>query len=146
MITPAIRSYAPTADNYAFSLVDTQIDPGVTSLDMDLGGEQDRFLTWILPFSDVVGMLGQAGISNFDRDTHLQFLVATSTQPNSFNQDINGLGSSITSTETWENLGGFSETYTPSSLMPVPEPSAGALLCAGMGFAMLLFLQRRQAR
>jgi hypothetical protein len=145
MITPAVRTYTPSVANYAFPPIDQKIDPGVTSIDLDLSGRQDRFLTWILPFADVVGMLGTAGISGVDRDTHMQFMAATSTQPNSFNQDLNGVTGGINASETWGSLGGFSQTYTPASLTPVPEPGSHVLLSAGLGFGILILLQNRNS-
>ena len=71
----------------------------------------------------------------------MRYVAATSTQTNSLNQDLGGIDGGNTSTTSWEDLGGFTETVTPHGTV-VPEPSSGILAFGAL--AATLFIRRRR--
>ena len=140
IITTPLVSYAennPLYDNYDFSSV-TTIDPLETNTDLDSGGKVDYYLTFVVPFDDIVAQLGTLGIT-FDENSTVQYVFGTSTQTNALNQDLAGPTGGTTSTLTWEQLGAISLEYTASG-SPVPEPSTALLL--GMGLMSLAAARR----
>ncbi|HEX9813770.1 MAG TPA: PEP-CTERM sorting domain-containing protein [Myxococcota bacterium] len=140
IITTPLVSYAennPLYDNYDFSPV-TTIDPLETNTDLDSGGKVDYYLTFVVPFDDIVAQLGILGIT-FDENSTVQYVFGTSTQTNALNQDLAGPTGGTTSTLTWEQLGAISLEYTASG-SPVPEPSTALLL--GMGLMSLAAARR----
>jgi len=140
IITTPLASYAennPLYDNYDFSPV-TTIDPLETNTDLDSGGKVDYYLTFVVPFDDIVAQLGILGIT-FDENSTVQYVFGTSTQTNALNQDLAGPTGGTTSTLTWEQLGAISLEYTASG-SPVPEPSTALLL--GMGLMSLAAARR----
>jgi hypothetical protein len=138
--TTALASYAqndPLYDNYDWSAV-TTIDPLETNTDLDSGGKVDFYLTFVVPFDDVVAQLAAVGIT-FDENSSVRYVFGTSTQANALNQDLAGPNGGTSSTLTWEQLGAISLEYTASG-SPVPEPATALLL--GVGLASLSALRR----
>ena len=138
IITTPLASYAETAANYDFSPV-TTIDPLETNTDLDAGGNEDVYLTFVVPFGDIVTELGLLGIT-FDENSTVQYVFGTSTQTNALNQDLAGPTGGTTSTLTWEQLGAISFEYSASGT-PIPEPSTALLL--GLGLVSLAVARRR---
>src|ERR1051325_6588245 len=110
-----IFTYPTVSSNYNWSMVTSTMDPAVltstnpnpTNLDGAPGiGETDYFLSFFIPFSDLVSALQAVGISGVTTNTRMHYLAATSTQANSLNQDINGF-SGIPAN------GSFTNIYTP---------------------------------
>jgi hypothetical protein len=140
MVATPLVSYTPTASNYYWNPVTTTNDPSVgTALDLDNGGlpaGNDYFLGFAIPFSDIVAQLAAVGIT-FDQNSTLTYVIATATQANSLNQDLNGVAGSINSSLTWSQLGVLTDPMTVTGLAAVPEinPSifAGLLLLAAVG-------------
>jgi hypothetical protein len=144
--TPLV-SYTPTASNYYWSAVTTTNDPSVGSeTDLD-GSGTDFFLGFAIPFSDIVAQLAAAGIA-FDENSTLTYVIATATQANSLNQDLNGVAGSVNSSLTWSQLGVLSNPMTASGLAAVPEINpalwVGLLLVAVA--AQRRFSQRTKAK
>jgi hypothetical protein len=137
MVATPLVSYTPTASNYYWSAVTTTNDPSVgTATDLDGGGQNDYFLGFAVPFSDVVAQLAAAGIT-FDQNSTLTYVIATATQANSLNQDLNGVAGSVNSSLTWSQLGVLSNPMTAGGLAAVPEISPGlwvGLLLVAVGF------------
>lgn len=134
MVATPLVSYAPTASNYYWSVVTTTNDPSLgTAKDLDGGGQDDFFLGFAIPFSDIVAQLAAVGIT-FDQNSTLTYVIATATQANSLNQDLNGVAGSVNSSLTWSQLGVLSNPMTASGLAAVPEINpalwVGALLAA----------------
>jgi len=141
IITTPLVAYAendPIYDNYDFSTV-TAIDPLEVNTDLDGGGNEDYYLTFVIPFDDIVAQLGILGIT-FDENSTVQYVFGTSTQPNALNQDLAGPNGGTTSGLTWDQLGAISLEYSASGT-PVPEPSTALLL--GLGLASLAAARRR---
>ncbi|MCA9140642.1 MAG: PEP-CTERM sorting domain-containing protein, partial [Planctomycetales bacterium] len=133
-ITGPLMTFAESPTNYSFTSVDT------TDLDIDADGELDYFLSFAMPFQSVVDMmLAESGIA-IDQYTAFGFVMATATQDNSFNQDINGLPKSFSKSATWTSLGAISIPLAP--VTAVPEPSTFALL----GMFTLTFVTARRRR
>ena len=141
-------SYTPTADNYYWSPVTTTNDPSVGSAtDLDGGGRPDFFLGFSIPFTDVVNQLALLGIP-FDENSALTYVIATATQANSLNQDLNGVDGSYDGALTWSQLGVLSNPMTVSGLAAVPEVSPGlwiVLLLAAVG-VQRHFQKRKMAK
>ena len=93
------------------------------------GGDTDQFLSFSVPFSDVVTQLSLRGIT-IDEKSPLTYIMATATQDNSLNQDLNGVNGSINSGLTWKDLGVETELLTSTGT--IPEPST--LFFMAMGF------------
>ena len=142
IISPATVSYAETSSTYGFTDVDSTIDPPALSFDLNGDGRTDQFLSFVVPFSDVVAALAVRGIAGFTKDTPMWLVAATATQDNSLNQDLIGVAGGVNSTITWEQLGALTEIYSASSQGPVPEPSTMALFC--MAAVSLLFRASRR--
>jgi len=123
---------------YDFSAVDATIDPPATTFDFDNDTNNDYFLSFVIPFQNIVDELVGKGIA-FDEDSQFQLVAGTSTQPNALNQDLGGPDGGTTSTETWENLGAMTTPFSPSM---IPEPDTGALF--GLGLIGLAAAKRRR--
>lgn len=130
IVSTPLVSYTPTATNYNWSAVNSTIDPTVGSAtDIDGGGQNDYFLSLSVPFADVVAQLSLRGIG-IDENSTFSYVIATATQANSLNQDLNGVGKTYNGTATWAALGAQSDPFSASGVA-VPEPASGALLLGG---------------
>ena len=123
IVTTPLFSYTITASNYSWLAVNTTIDPSVgTSTDLNGDGKTDYFLTFSVPFADVIAALSGRGINGVDQNTTFSYVAATSTQGNALNQDLNGVGSGYDPNATWGTLGIVSDPMTAGGV-PVPEPN-----------------------
>jgi hypothetical protein len=134
-------TYAEAAGNYDWSPVDGTIDPLASSFDVDADGQTDYFLSFVVPFQDVVDALAANGVAGVDQSTALGFVVGTSTQANSFNQDLAGPPGGVNSSSGWGVLGAVSSPTAPSAM---PEPDSAALL--GLGLVALAWARRASLR
>ncbi len=136
----AIYSEAISASNYLWTGVTvgpTGNDPvaGGTA-DISGDGNQDYFATWIMPFSKLQSSAASRGITGITASSQIRFVVGTSEQGNSLNQDINGTSGNTNSTSTFASLGAVSPVVTAAGGV-VPEPaSLGYVLTAGLMFAV----------
>jgi len=132
IVSAPLASYTITALNYNWTAVNSTIDPTVgTATDINGDGKNDYFLTFTVPFADVVTQLNAQGIS-VNQNSTFSYVVATATQANSLNQDLNGVGGSYDPNATWSTLGVISDPITADGI-PIPEPStalASAILAA----------------
>lgn len=135
--------------NYAFQQVSPTLDPGVTNLNLDGGSggggdHTDYFASFIIPFNELVTAINGLGLnigSNFNENSGIQYIVATSNNQNTLNQDLNGINGQLSSTSTWQTLGGFTTTYSSAGLA-IPEPSALIFVLTG---SLLLFHRGRKS-
>lgn len=154
--TTSIQSSNPyyetvtSASNFSFTAVNATINPGVTNTNLDGGtggaNATDHFVSIVLPFANLVTIVNNmnlAGVgTNFNENTPLRYIAATSQQANSLNQDLNGIGATYNASSTWTQLGGFTNTMNATGVASVPEPSATLIGCLG---ASLILLRRRRA-
>lgn len=125
------RTYALTVTNYNHRPVDYLTDGGTSNdLTVNTLGDPDYFVSFMVPFADVVSFLAGKSIQITDQSP-TRFAAATSTQTNSLNQDLGGVNGGVNSTLTWEQLGGFTQIIYPSG-QAVPEPSSSLLLIASL--------------
>ncbi len=120
MVSTPLVSYTLTAANYSWMAVTGVNDPTATSFDLDASGP-DFFLSYSIPFSDIVAQLAAKGITGFNENSSMTYVVATATQANSLNQDLNGVAGGVNSSLTWAQLGVQSNTMTPAGIAVVPE-------------------------
>jgi hypothetical protein len=128
----ALFSYALSASNYHFGAVNATIDPAATTFDVDADGSNDYFVSFVIPFANVVSALGAQGINAFDDASAMRLVFGSSTQPNALNQDLGGPTGGTTSTQTWGQLGAISNPLSPSGGFAVPEPGTASLLSFGL--------------
>ena len=140
-------------DQSNYRAVDTLIDGGTTT---NAGSPDDTSVDWYvtfqLPFASLINFLNDEGemgvgntISGVDDTTPLRFIVASSTQANSLNQDIGGIDGNDPNYDpnlTWDQQPGspLSQPFNGTGL--VPEPSSSLLLILG---GLGLLLRRRRA-
>jgi len=140
IVSTPLVSYTPTASNYHWTAVNTTIDPTVgTATDIDGGGQNDQFLTFSVPFNDVVTQLGNRGVTGVTQNSTFSYVIATATQANSLNQDINGVGKTFDPAATWSSLGVISNDLSASGV-PVPEFSTG--LSVASALALIIAFER----
>ena len=130
-------SYTETALNYHYAAVDTP------TTDVDGDGNTDFFLSFGIPFADIVAQLAVQSIG-IDDTTDLAFVLATATQDNSFNQDVNGLPKNYDNSATWSDLGALSDPIAPAAAA-VPEPHSLFLMGLSVICGFGLVRQRRLA-
>lgn len=144
-----VNSYTETSQNYSFTPLSTAIDPTSVNFDLNADGRTDQFLSFFVPFADVTSALASQNI-NFTTNSLMDLVAATATQPNSLNEDLNGVSGGINSGQAWAQLGAASDAYTPTSISPVnptsvPEPVSGTLfsVLGGMTLLQLVVMRRR---
>lgn len=118
--------------NYHFGLVDLVSDPDATSF--ALGGGANVFLSFSFDFHAIVTNLSNVGVS-IDENSGINYVMATATQDNALNIDINGINGGTGSTLTYGELGAASDTFAPTG-DAIPEPAVMALLSLG-SFSLL---------
>jgi hypothetical protein len=136
-IGAALYSYAATASNFSWTAVTAVINP-IPGLDTDLDnlGDNDYFLSFALPFNDIVNALFTTKGITITENSAVSFVAATSTQANKMNQDYLGINdkSGYNPTNTFSQLGVIS-TATPPV---IPEPATVLLFGVGGMGAWLL--------
>lgn len=141
MVSTPLVSYTQTVANYSWLPVNATIDPSVgTATDLDGGGQNDYFLTFSIPFADVKLQLAVRGIAGIDQNSGFSYVVATATQANSLNQDLNGVGKNYDGAATWSSLGAVTYATSPAGFIQVPETGTPALLV--LGLSALIGLRR----
>jgi hypothetical protein len=135
IVNPAAKTYTETATNYHFAAVSSVLQPGVTQFDINADGKTDQFLSFAVPFQDVVAQLSSSGIAGVNEDTKLRYVFATATQANSLNQDIGGVGKTFDPNATWASLGVFSQSAAVRSFALCEPSTLAMLLLALLGAA-----------
>ena len=126
IVSTPLVSYTQNATNYHWAAVNTTIDPIVgTATDIDGGGQTDRFLSFGVPFNDVVTQLAARGVSGIDENSSFSYVMATATQANSLNQDLNGIPKTYDGAATWSTLGALADPLSASGVAIIPEINPG---------------------
>ncbi len=139
--------YTPGALNYNYRAVNFVTDGGSTN---DIGAgtkaEPDYYVSFLVPLADVAAFLTSTmptkfnATTPFTENTPVRYVLGTSTQSNSFNQDLGGVNGQVNSSTTWTVLGGFTPTLTASR--PIPECSSALL--AFIGSVLTFGFKRRR--
>ena len=137
IVSAPLVAYTITALNYYWTAVNSTIDPTVGSAtDLNGDGKNDYFLTFSVPFADVVAQLAAKGIT-VTQNSAISYVVATATQANSLNQDLNGVGGTYDPNATWSTLGVISDPITlAGNPPPIPEPNTALLATIVIAFAI----------
>jgi hypothetical protein len=138
------KTYAETSANYDFRAVNGVNDPLTSSFDLNGDGSNDFFLSFSIPFPDIVSEASRLAGATIDRSSPLRYIVATSQQDNAFNQDLGGIQGGVNSSSTWTQLGGITTAIAPNATN-VPEPGGISTAMAGL-LAIAALIARRQAR
>ncbi|WP_035603611.1 hypothetical protein [Haloferula sp. BvORR071] len=137
----ATYSYTRDANNYSYRPVNYLTDGGTTNdATPSTTGDPDYYLSFMMPFADIVGFLKNNKSINITDQSSLRYVVATSTQTNSLNQDLGGVNGGVNSAQTWSQLGGFSQTVNASG-NTIPEPSSFVMIAP---LTLLAALRRRR--
>ncbi|MEY2557856.1 MAG: hypothetical protein QOE34_1281 [Verrucomicrobiota bacterium] len=101
----------------------------------------DYLLSFSVPFRDVVSQLALLGITGFDENSSLSYVIATATQAHSLNQDLNGVDKNYDGSLSWSLVGVMSNPMTASGISLVPEINPAwwvvLLLVGGGGSALV---------
>jgi len=126
-----------TSTNYHYRAVDVSLDGGTTNdLTADSLGDPDFYVSFSVAVSDLVSYFSSLDNPiSFNQDTPLRYVLATSTQKNSLNQDLGGIQGGNSSTQTWTQLGGFTPTITADGAI-VPESNIAVFLIGVLGFLL----------
>ncbi|MCX7824073.1 MAG: PEP-CTERM sorting domain-containing protein [Verrucomicrobiae bacterium] len=130
------QTFAWTSNNFYYTNVSTAIDPPVTDTDLDDDGYTDWFVTFSLPFTNLVLSVRALTGVDINEQSRVAYVVATSTQDNAFNQDLNGIPKTYNANATWQSLGALSD--------PIVIPEPGCVMLLGVGLVCLL-LRRNTA-
>lgn len=137
-------SATANSTNYSYRAVNFLTDGGDTNdITTATSGDPDYYVSFMVPFQEIVNFLATTagGSITINDQSAMRYVVATSTQTNSLNQDLGGLNGENSSTTSWEDLGGFTDTVNASGTV-VPEPSSN-LLALGTLAAAFLIRRRR---
>ncbi len=142
IVATAAVSYSNSNNptHYNYRAVTTNDSPSI-NIDPNDKGATDWYVSFQLEFSGLVNYLSSQNPSiSINQNSPLRYIVATSTQGNSLNQDLGGVPKTYDGTQTWSQLGGFSSFMTGSGQV-IPEPSSS--LFAMLSGLVLLMRRRR---
>lgn len=138
--TAAVSFPAATYPTYSNYRATTLSDGTSTNIDPN-DANTDWYISFMLPFNALVTYLGSQNPSiSINENSPLRYIVATSTQANSLNQDLGAIPKSFDGALSWSQLGGFSSFMTGSGQV-IPEPSSS--LFAMLSGLVLLMRRRR---
>ena len=139
----AAYSVAATTNNYSYMTVNSVNAPGQTN-NVDNGskgdGGVDAFVSFSINFNFIVNALAGTNIY-INENSPLRLVLATATQDNSFNEDLNGAPKidQKNGTNTWMQLGAAPHLLSANGQV-IPEPTAMALI--SLGGVLTLFVSR----
>lgn len=140
----------PTSNfNFSWTAVTAELDPTASSFNLDGGkkkGGEDFFLTFTLPFQEVVNAVETlTGVAFLDENSAIAYVAATASQGNTLNSDINGVNGGVKSSLTWGELGAISPALRMDGSLysSVPEPRLAAIMAS---LSALIFVVHRRRR
>ena len=148
--SPPYSEVTVTPLNFNFAPVTLTNDPVCTNTNIDGGSgggtnHTDHFVSMKFAFSSLVSAVSTMslpGVSSFNQNSLLQYVVATSNQKNCLNQGLNGMSGGTSSTSSFASLGLYTPVFSGSgAAAPVPEPSY--VISAFGGLAAIALRRRR---
>jgi hypothetical protein len=140
---------AETPTNFNYQAVNSTLDPTITTTDINNDGI-DAFISFRVPFLGVSGSASlQGALAGLDsisvtKDSRFSYVIATSTQSNSLNQDIGGVNNkTFNPALTYTQLGAISPQITGTGVV-APEP--GTLGYFSISLAVLAALRIARMR
>lgn len=152
--------YAFTAQNYSVAAASAGNDPHWNgSADLSGDGKTDVFVSWRIPIADIAAVLakpspvdrngiygprGASGVGGFTKDTVVQYVAFTQTQPGPINGDINGVGANYDKNATFASLGALTAPMSASNPVPagpelaIAEPIGSGTLNAAQDGAVTI--------
>jgi len=142
---------AETATNFNYQAVNSTLDPTGTTTDINNDGI-DAFLSIRVPFLGVSGSASlQGALAGLDsisvtQNTKFSYVLATSTQPNSLNQDIGGVNNkTFNPALTYIQLGAISPPITGTGVV-APEPGTVGYFSISLGLLAAIGVGRMKHR
>jgi hypothetical protein len=147
-IAAATFTYATSATNYNYRPVNFLTDGGTfNDLTPTSTGDPDYYVSFKVSFTDLATFVTSQlpttfNASNpFTQNTPIRYVLGTSTQANSINQDLGGINNKTANLSlSWTALGGFSPTISAAGAVPECSPT----LLAFWGSLLVLGFKRRR--
>ncbi|QQL45016.1 hypothetical protein [Sulfuriroseicoccus oceanibius] len=132
--------------DYDWRAITTADVPDGAPLDLDgqSKGAVDYYLSFAIDFATLVSTLGDLGIT-VDQNTALRYVVGTSEQGNSFNQDLGGVGAGYDGSLPWSDIGATSDPITADGTAPSAVPEPAGTMMAALGGALLMMRRQRRS-
>ena len=134
------KVYVEDATNFDYRARNDPRSVWHAPFDLNVDGNVDYYLSFAVPFADIVSEMSRLSGITITANSPVTIVAVTSTQNNSFNQDLGGVQGGVSSKSTWTDLGGISTLYVPLDQFATPEP--GLFWMSGLALVGVLMGKR----